>query len=809
VPTIRGRPAFRELAANLKPGVTVSLVSLPLSVSLALASGATPVQGIITACWAGLVSAAFGGSHYNVVGPTGALSGILSYYSVKYGPAIQPLLAVITGFMCVLVWLSGVYKYLVFIPGAVMHGFTMGVAFIISANQINFALGLPKLKRHPLFLENLAESFANAGKSAVSAIAFFAVGLAALLVLSRRYPRVPWAVVLAAIGIVIGSSADAAGSAVPQTIRTQYGDLSLALVQISPVFNNGVPNTDTAEAALTTWFDLLRGALSITAVAVLETLISARIADRLTKTLFDSRQEVLSVGLANLASGATGGLPATAALARTALNIKSGATSRAAGIVNGVSLIILSTVLFDQFKFLPLPVVAAILCNTAYRMLEVDEIVLLARTDPAMFTVAVVTALICIVEDPTMGIVYGTGLAMVRSLMAMLHGHALLQVFKGTRCELQWFFTLNNHEAQLAACRTAYTSEPDARALAQLAAQTKAEREAAVTELAQATQTLQKAREAAKSQVARSVKKAIASVEFEVERGVNPEGHLTAIAEADVDNAVPRCAVYAVAGYFTYISAGAHLDRIRGLFLPERSTRLPGVDVVAISLAEAYYTDQDAMDAMGDLVTDLVRSKLTVFMIGFPPGVRRMFDMQHWSHGISVFPDYGSLLVHMREVTALAAEKGPGGGDLNEYVAARVAVAVEQQLAGATALAPPPGTARRPEPTSNRPSASYRLLGGGATPAPAAPSGGGGAEPAGAAAPRTPAPGAGAAAHALPQSRLASPAGTAADAFSPASAAGAGGPLTHAVDAGGVLSPAPPAGGAAPAAAAAKGVDDW
>lgn len=71
LPTIRGRPAFRELAANLKPGITVSLVSLPLSISLAIASGASPVQGIITACWAGLVSALFGGSHYNVVGPTG------------------------------------------------------------------------------------------------------------------------------------------------------------------------------------------------------------------------------------------------------------------------------------------------------------------------------------------------------------------------------------------------------------------------------------------------------------------------------------------------------------------------------------------------------------------------------------------------------------------------------------------------------------------------------------------------------------------------------------------------------------------
>lgn len=94
---------------------------------------------------------------------------------------------------------------------------------------------------------------------------------------------------------------------------------------------------------------------SIAVVAVLETLISAFIADRMTKTLFDQRREVLGIGITNFISGLAGGIPATAALARTSLNIRSGASSRASGIVNGVSLIILSVVLFDLFKFLPLP----------------------------------------------------------------------------------------------------------------------------------------------------------------------------------------------------------------------------------------------------------------------------------------------------------------------------------------------------------------------------------------------------------------------------------------------------------------------
>jgi MFS superfamily sulfate permease-like transporter len=114
---------------------------------------------------------------------------------------------------------------------------------------------------------------------------------------------------------------------------------------------------------------------------------------------------VLSVGLANIASGITGGIPATAALARTSLNVKSGATSRGAGIMNGISIILLSTVLFSAFKFLPLPIVAAILVNTAIRLVEWHEVRLLMETDKPMAVVMVVTAIICIIEDPTMGII--------------------------------------------------------------------------------------------------------------------------------------------------------------------------------------------------------------------------------------------------------------------------------------------------------------------------------------------------------------------------------------------------------------------
>lgn len=145
---------------------------------------------------------------------------------------MQPLLCILAGILSLMVWLFKVDKYLVFIPGAVMHGFTLGVAFIISANQLNFLLGLPKLKRHPEFMMNIAETFTNMGASSPFAIAFFALSFFALFNLVRKYGKIPWAVLLALVGIIIGAIADGLNLNLPiQTIRTRYGDLS---VQVRP-----------------------------------------------------------------------------------------------------------------------------------------------------------------------------------------------------------------------------------------------------------------------------------------------------------------------------------------------------------------------------------------------------------------------------------------------------------------------------------------------------------------------------------------------------------------------------------------------
>lgn len=142
---------------NWKSGLTVSLVAIPLSISLAVASHASPVVGILTAIWAGLVAALMGGSNYNVVGPTGALSGILASYAILHGSETLATVALLSGVIIYLAYVFRLHKYLVFVPGSAIHGFTLGVAFIIGLGQLNFALGITGLTAHEKFIDNLLE----------------------------------------------------------------------------------------------------------------------------------------------------------------------------------------------------------------------------------------------------------------------------------------------------------------------------------------------------------------------------------------------------------------------------------------------------------------------------------------------------------------------------------------------------------------------------------------------------------------------------------------------------------------------------
>jgi len=391
-----------QIANNWKSGLSVSLVSIPLSVSLAIAGGGTPIMGIITAIWAGLFAAIIGGSQFNIVGPTGALSGILAMYAFQHGVGTLPILAILTGIITLVVWALRWDKYIVLIPSAAVHGFTLGVAFIIGLNQFNFAFGLRGLKANEKFIQNVMDSFSNIGSTDFIALGIFIAGLALMFAILKKFPKVPNAIVVAVLGIALGYMTTNGIINIPlDTLATKFGNLQATLFMF-PDFTKDMFSVDVLKAA---------GMIAI--IAILETLISAKIADGMTRTRFNQTKEVLGLGLANIFSGIFGGMPATAALARTSLNVKTGAKSNWSGIINAVAVAIISLVFLSGFTYLPLPIVASILVYVAVRMVTAEHFKALFHYDKKAFWLSMFVALITIVEDPIIGILVGSAISLL------------------------------------------------------------------------------------------------------------------------------------------------------------------------------------------------------------------------------------------------------------------------------------------------------------------------------------------------------------------------------------------------------------
>jgi SulP family sulfate permease len=390
---------LKRIKENWKSGLTVSLVSIPLAISLAVASNATPLAGIITAVWGGLAASIFGGSNYNVIGPTGALSGLLAAYALVYGASSLPTIAIFTGLFILVAYFFKLERYLIYFPASTLHGFTLGVAIIIILNQINYACGLLKLPIHERFLGNVFESLKHLPEISWVTVTCFLFFLIALFILVRLMPKIPSAIILAPIAIALGYISTTQNFIFSiQTLESKYPDLSLSLFMF-PSFRFS--------------YALLVPAITIAIIAILETMISARIADGITRTKHNKRKEMLGLSFANIASGVAGGIPATAALARTALNIKTGCTNKISATISSIFIALISIVLLRFFKYIPLAAIAAMLVFVSIKMIEHEHFIRMFRIDKKNFFLSIGVAIVTVLEDPIVGILLGATVAML------------------------------------------------------------------------------------------------------------------------------------------------------------------------------------------------------------------------------------------------------------------------------------------------------------------------------------------------------------------------------------------------------------
>ncbi len=220
--------------------------------------------------WAGLICAVIGGSHFNIVGPTVALSGLISAASIQYGEDVLPLLAMMSGMLSLLVFFTNMDKLALFVPSNTMQGFKLAVGIIIAGNQINFALGLDNYPRHPSFLDNLIENLSHLAETEWQAVLMFFSFLLGQIALSRFIPNIPWSIVMVCIGILCGYLTNTEGFSgyKIRTLDSRYPGLTLSIFSL--------PNFKPEFFAPQTLYALSFNAVSISFVAILETVISAR-----------------------------------------------------------------------------------------------------------------------------------------------------------------------------------------------------------------------------------------------------------------------------------------------------------------------------------------------------------------------------------------------------------------------------------------------------------------------------------------------------------------------------------------------------
>ena len=417
--------ARRSLASGLDAwtqditaGLTVSLVNIPLSLSLAVAAQAHPAQGIITAVWAGLFASMFGGSAFNIVGPTGALSGILSKYADQLGAGVLPWLAITSAAVMLTAYILRWDRYAVYVPSSVNEGFTLGVAGIIAVGQLPAALGLAGMHAHSNVVGTMWEVVARYSEYNYASIAL-AFGLWFMLYgLIRHNPKVPWSILIVSMGVAIGFL-DAQGhlGVSLTTLKDRYGMLEPVVIEPS-LSRIAVPN----------WWSLVVATLSVAFVSVLETIISGKIADNMTHTTMDQRQEVMGLALANIASGLAGGLPATAALARTSLNIKSGAHTKVSGIASAILTGILAFLVMPLFSYMPVTVVSALLFQVSVGMVDTKHLMDSLHHDRTAFIMTLLVAAVSCAVDPTSGIVFGAILGLLGSADTLATGFCEISV---------------------------------------------------------------------------------------------------------------------------------------------------------------------------------------------------------------------------------------------------------------------------------------------------------------------------------------------------------------------------------------------
>ena len=383
---------------NILAGGIVGVVALPLAMAFAIASGAKPEQGLYTAIVAGGLTSLFGGSRLQIAGPTGAFIVILAGITAKYGIEGLQVATLMAGVMLVVMGLTrlgGVIKY---IPDPVIVGFTSGIGVIIFVGQWKDFLGLHPLEGVQHFHEKFWHLLQSMPSLHLETALLGMFTLAVLLLSPRVFKRVPAPLVAMVVATLAQWVFHFEGVA---TIGSAFGGIPQSLPHFEP------PSLTFGEV-----LHLIGPAFTIALLGAIESLLSAVVADGMTGNRHNSNQELIGQGVANIFSPLFGGFASTGAIARTATNIRNGATSPLAGIVHALTLVVIVLVLAPLAAHIPLCALSAILFVVAWNMSELHRFGHMVRTAPrADVAVLLITFVLTVFGDLVIAVNIGVMLA--------------------------------------------------------------------------------------------------------------------------------------------------------------------------------------------------------------------------------------------------------------------------------------------------------------------------------------------------------------------------------------------------------------
>lgn len=388
----------QRFVADLLAGITVGLVALPLAMAFAIASGVPPQTGLYCAIVAGFLISACGGSLTQIGGPTGAFVVVVYNIVAKHGIDGLFMCTLEAGVILVLLGVTGLGSAVKFIPRPVVVGFTNGIAVIIASTQIKDFFGLKVEKVPGDFLDRMEVLGRNFRSLSVEETCIGAGALLIIVLCAKFLKRVPGYIV----ALVVGTSVVVLFHLHVETIGTRFGGIP-----------SGFPKLEIPKFHPSLFRPLISPALTVAMLGAIESLMSAVVSDRLSGDKHNPNVELIGQGIANIFSPLFGGLPATGAIARTATNIRSGATSPVAGMIHSLTLLAIVVFAAPLARFIPLSVLAAILFVVSYNMGEWREIPQILKLSKLEIGTWLATFLLTVFADLTTAVEAGMIMAVL------------------------------------------------------------------------------------------------------------------------------------------------------------------------------------------------------------------------------------------------------------------------------------------------------------------------------------------------------------------------------------------------------------